>query len=152
MPLLPGILLGNLELQHLIRLFHRAKQRRYRLFDLKIHRPVLDLQDDVLFKPAVQRLEMIVCGTGPVSFAVTPVLMAIINEASPQHETAVGLQRFGQHVRPIGMIAAVGERARAVLGVGLNQEPAEIGNMPVNVSRLLLPPFLNGRFKRVGGR
>ncbi|MNW46356.1 hypothetical protein D3C74_236480 [compost metagenome] len=152
MVLLPGIFLGDLKLDHLVRQRHRAQQRRYRLAHLKVNRTVFDLQDDVLFESPVQRDEMIVGGPCPIRLAVSPVLLAVVNEASPDHEPAVRLQRLGQHIGAVGMIPPIGERSRPVLRIRLHQEPAKVRDRSVNLRCAFAPPGRNLRFKRIGGR
>ena len=49
----PCIFLCNLNFQHFIGMFHPAKQRGNRLPYLEIHRPVLDLQNNVIQKLSV---------------------------------------------------------------------------------------------------
>ncbi|MNC46888.1 hypothetical protein D3C75_959210 [compost metagenome] len=83
MPLLPGIFLGNLHLQHLVGGLKSPEQRGNRLPYLEIHGTVLDLQNHIVMKSAVQGLEVIVAGPRPVCFAVPPILLAVVYEAAP---------------------------------------------------------------------
>ena len=55
MPRLADVLLRDLQLDRLVGLLERAEERRRRLADLEIDRPVLDLHDDVVVELAVER-------------------------------------------------------------------------------------------------
>lgn len=71
--LLSGILLRDLNLQDLVGLFQSAQKRRNRLSDLEIHRPVLDLQYNILPELTVQRHKIVVSGSRPVGLPIPPV-------------------------------------------------------------------------------
>src|SRR4029077_20227686 len=56
-PLLPGVLLRDLQLDAFVSLLQPAKKRRHRFACLKIDGTVLDLDDDVVVKLSVKRME-----------------------------------------------------------------------------------------------
>ncbi|MNV96552.1 hypothetical protein D3C71_1915740 [compost metagenome] len=91
---------------------------------MEIHRAVLDLQNDIIMEGSDERLEMIVSRSGPVRLLIPPVLLAIVDEASPDDQAAVRLDDIRQHIGPIGMSPFIGEGSRASFGIGLNQESA----------------------------
>ena len=63
-----------------------------------------------------------------------------------------GATRVGQHVRAFGVIAAVVFRAGLPFGVRLDEKAAEVGNEPVDLVGLGLPPVDDARVERIGGR
>ena len=62
-----------------------------------------------------------------------------VDERTPHHDAAVGRDRFGEHVRTVGMRPAEILRTRLSLRVRLDQEAAEVRNQAVNLISLLLP-------------
>ncbi|MNC16825.1 hypothetical protein D3C75_646890 [compost metagenome] len=114
MPLLPRIFLSNLKLHQMIGMFQCAKQRRYRFSNLKIHRSILDLQHYIIIKSAIQWFEMIIRCSGPICLTVTPILLAVIYETTPNHDSAKRLQCFSQHISAIGMVTPVSEWPRSI--------------------------------------
>ena len=148
--MLAGILLGDLKLQHLVRPFHGAEEGGNRLANLKIHGTVLDLKDDIVDKPAVQGLEMIVGRPGPVGGTVAPIL-EIVDKTPPNNQPSEGSEGFGQHVGPFGVIPVVGQRTRLMFRIGFDHKSAEIGDMPINLFRPFPPPPPNFRIQRIRG-
>ncbi len=73
-----------------------------------------------------------------------------IDEGPPDHCAPVA-DGPGQHVGAIRMVAAVVVRTGLAFGVGLDQEPAEVGNFCVDLVGLGLPPRCDARVERVGG-
>ena len=65
--------------------------------------------------------------------------------------TAAGGHGVGQHVCAVGLVAAVGERAGAALGVGLYQETAQAGQVRPDFLGLIGPPPGHGGVAGVGG-
>jgi len=68
MPLLPGVFLCDLQFHCHICALQPAKERRNRFADLKVNWPMLDLNDHVVVKLAVERLENIVGGLARSAF------------------------------------------------------------------------------------
>ena len=128
MLLLPGVLLRHLQLDGQPRLRHRGDHGGDGLAGLEVQRAVLDLQDHVVVEPAVQRREVVVRRPCAVGGPVAPVLVVVVDERAPEHGAAERAQRPGQQVRAVGVVAAVRERARLPLGVGLDDEAAEVGD------------------------
>ena len=84
---------------------------------------VLHLHEHVVGELAVERHELVVGLLGAV-FGI----LGSIDERAPHHDAAVRRERVGEHVRAVGVRAAVVLRARLALGVGLDQEAAEVGD------------------------
>ena len=135
-----GVLLCNLHLQHLIGLPEASHQRVNRLTDLEVHRTVLDLKNHVVVIIAVHCLEVVIAGSCAVRLIIAPVLRAVVDKASPDDGSAVGLHQICQHVGAVGLRSSVGERARTSLRIRLYQEAAEIRNPVKHLCDLLLPP------------
>lgn len=151
MPLLPGVLLSGLHLHGDPGARQGSQHRRDRLTHLEVHRPVLHLENGVARELPVQWGEMVVRGPRPVRRTVPPVLVVVVHERPPVDGTVVRSERRGQHVRAVRVRAAVGERARLALRVGLHHEPAEVGDRGVHPSYGLRPPAAHRLVQRVGG-
>src|SRR5258708_5659226 len=80
MPLVSGVLLRRLQLDGLVGIRHRPKQRRGRFTHLEIDRAVLDLDDDVLVEFTVERMEIIIGGAAAVVFRISPIQVMVIYE------------------------------------------------------------------------
>ena len=139
------VLLGDLDLEHQRRLRHGAEERVERLARLEVDGPVLDLEQDVRREPAVEGLERVVGGRGPVGAG-----LRVVDEGAPHHHAVVGGQGGGQQVRAVDVAAMVGVRPRLALAAGLDQEAAEVGDEPVDLVRLRLPPRDHPRIERIG--
>ena len=61
------------------------------------------------------------------------------------------LQHVSQHVGTVGMCPSEVLRTRLTLGVGLDEEAAEVRNHAVDLRYLVLPPTDDISVKRVGG-
>ncbi|MOA29908.1 hypothetical protein D3C78_1509530 [compost metagenome] len=110
------------------------------------------MQNNIVLKASVQRLKMIIGRTSSIRRTVPPILMAVVYEAAPQHKPAIGLQRLCQHIGSVRMIAPVGEWARTILRIRFHKKTAKIGNMPIYLGCLLLPPITNLWIERISGR
>lgn len=62
------------------------------------------------------------------------------------------LQRPGQHIRPVSMIASVSEWAWPVFGIRLDEKTAEIRNILINKAGRIPPPALHVHIQRVSRR
>ena len=98
--------------------------------NLEVHGAALDLQDDVVVEGPVQRLER-------VKGLARQVLLAdrirrvgaeavAVDERAPQHPAPVNLQDPREHVRAVGFRAVVAHGADIALGVGLDDDAAEV--------------------------
>src|SRR6478735_349963 len=72
--LMAGVLLGDLELQSDACRAKRRDHWRHGLAHLEVEGSVLHLHDDVVVESAIERSEVVVRGTGPISLSVAPVL------------------------------------------------------------------------------
>jgi len=140
------VLLGDLKFYHEGCFLHGAKKGTERLPGLKVYGSVFDLNDHILCKLPVEGHEFI------VSLAMPVLTGGIVNERPPHDHSVVRLQGLGQHVGPVGMGAPVILGPRLALGIGLHQEPPEIGNRRIDLPGFLPPPCGDLRLKgiRVG--
>ena len=153
MLLLPGVLLRHLQLDRQPGLRHRGDHRGDRLARLEVHRPVLDLQDDVVVEPAVQRREVVVRRPRAVGGPVAPVLVVVVDERAPEHRAAERRQRPASRFAPSAWLRPYANGPGLPLGVRLHDEPAEVGDR----RRRRAPPrrahqSLHRRVERVGRR
>ena len=102
-PLLTGVFLSYLEFQHDICVLEPTKQWVNRLPDLEIYRTVLDLQYDVIIKLAVKTDKVYIALGGAVGHIIPPVLLAVVNKASPNDDSAVGFYGSRQHISAVGV-------------------------------------------------
>ena len=117
-----------------------------RLTRLKVDRPVLHLQDDVVAELPIQRHELV----GGLFGAVVGLLLRI-DERAPHDDAAVGCHGVGDHVGAVGVGSRVVLRPGLPLGVGFHQEAAEIRNEGVDLIGLGTPPGTDTGIQRVGG-
>ena len=101
---------------------------------------MLDLQDDVVCKPSVELVEVVVRGASAIVLQIAPVHVVVVDEAAVEDDAAVRGERTRNDVGGIGMRAAVGARAQASLGIGFDHEPAQIRDALVEIVDRLLPP------------
>ena len=67
-------------------------------------------------------------GAGAVVLRIVPVHVVVVDEAAVEEQAAVRRQRARHDVGGIGVRAAVSRRSDAALGIGLQDEAAEVGN------------------------
>ena len=79
----------------------------HRLSYLKIHGPVFDLKNNIIPELAIQTDKIVITGSCPVCLSVSPVLLAVVNKASPNDQTSIGLDRLCQHIGSLGMGSSV---------------------------------------------
>src|SRR6185437_1909838 len=140
MPLLAGIFLRDLELDRFAGLLHCPKQRRRRLAHLKINGPVFDLEYDIVFEFSVQRVKVIVGGSGAVGLGIAPVDTMVVNKSAIHYHYVMQLQGARNYVGRVGGGTAVLRRAGAAFGIGFDDEPSKVGNLRINLIHCLLPP------------
>src|SRR5713101_8291624 len=149
MPLLPRVLLCDFQLNRLARFLKSAKERRDWFTRLEIDRSILNLDDDVVCKLAVERMKNIIGSSGAIALGIVPVKMMVIDKGPVENDSGVRLKgmrdRVGCHCgRP-----AVGRGTCPALRVRFYDKSAEIGNLPVNLVNFLAPPFRNARIQRI---
>jgi hypothetical protein len=110
---------------------------------------MLDLDDDIVIKLSIERMEDVVCCPGPVIFEISPVEVVVIDECPIKQDPAVRLKGACQHVRSIGWCSAVGRRSEAAFGVGLHCKTAEIRNMAVDLFNSFFPPLRDFWVRRI---
>lgn len=96
--LLARVLLRNLELHGNVSVLQAANQRGDRFAHLEVHGAVLDLQRDVVAEGAVQRHKIVVACAGAVNLGIAPILLAVVDETTPDNVTTAGGHGIGQHV------------------------------------------------------
>src|SRR6266851_42720 len=151
MPLLPGVFLGDLQFDGLIGIRHCTEQRRRRLAHLEIYWAVLDLDNDILTKLSIERMEVVVGGAGAISFGISPVQMMVVNEGAVEQDSVMGSKGASDDVGGVGRGTPILRRPGAALGIGFDHEPAEIGDALVNSVGGFLPPRGNVTIKGVKG-
>ncbi|PRY07335.1 hypothetical protein CLV37_12911 [Kineococcus rhizosphaerae] len=149
--LMAGVLLRDLNFNDNIGAWHGQKQGRNRLTHLKIHGSALDLEDDIVVELPVQPLELIVCGPGTVSTAVTPVLAVVVHKAPPVDASPMLSQRARQQIRTLSVVASVVVRTGLTLRTRLDQKATEVRNPGVDALRSRGPPRRNRRISRISG-
>ena len=92
MLLLARVLLRDLQFDGFIGAAQSGEQRRRWFADLEINRPILDLNDRVVFEGAVEGMKIIVGGPRPIVFQVTPIQMVVVDEGAIEDDAAVRLQ------------------------------------------------------------
>ncbi len=92
MPLLPEILLRDLQLNRLRGVLKRRKKRGCGLANLEVDGAVLDLDDNVGFEFTVEGVEVVISGAGAVGFEIVVVKMVVVNEAAVEDDAAVGFE------------------------------------------------------------
>ena len=139
------VLLGDLELHHQGRLRHGAEERVEGLARLEVDGTVLDLHEHVRPELPVEGLELVVG-------LLRPVLghLVRVHEGAPHHDAPVRPDGVGQHVRALGVGPSVVLRPGLALGVGLHEEPPEVGDDAVDLVGLAPPPGRDLRVERVG--
>ena len=75
--------------------------------------------------------------------------MMVVDKSPVENHAAMRPERAGDHIRRVGMCAAIGRRTRASLGVGFDYKSAEVGNLPVDLIHLFTPPLGHARIQRV---
>ena len=134
---------GALQLENQWRARHGAEQGRERLPRLEVERPVLHLDEGVAAELAVEWLEFVVGLPDAIGVAIA------VDEGAPHDHAAVRGQGVRQHLGPVGVRAAVLLRAGLSLGIRLDQEAAEVGNLSVDLGDLARPPGLDVAGQRV---
>ena len=130
------VFLSNLKLCHLLCLRHSAKEWAVWLTWLEVDRTVLNLDNHVIHKLAVQILELY------VSLLCTVWVAWTIDERTPHDYSAKWLECLGKHVRSVGMSATEVHRSRLSLAVSLYEETTEVRYLGINLFCFLCPPLL----------
>ncbi len=139
--LMPCVLLGNLKLQHLVRLFKGAEQRRMRLPNLEINGTVFNLKNHIVRKFPIQLQENVIRRLGSVQAPVPPILFAVIYKAAPDNDTAVGSDSFRQHIGSFIMISSISKRPRPSFRICLHHKTGKIRYHLINLCYGFLPPL-----------
>ena len=93
-PLLPCVFLGDLQLDAFIRLLQTSEKRRDRLTSLEVYGAVLDLDDHIVVKFSVERMEDVVGSPGAVIFWIAPVQMVVVDECPINRMPPCGLSAW----------------------------------------------------------
>src|SRR5437660_355316 len=141
MPLLPGVLLRDLQFHRRIRMLQTAKERRNRFAYLKIDWPRFDLNDYVVVELAVERMEYIVCGSSAVTLGILPVEVMVVDKRPVKKNAAVRSKRACNHIGGICRRPAVSGRSGPALGVRFDNKPAEVRNAAIDAVYFFPPPL-----------
>src|SRR5260370_8348066 len=146
---LPCIFLCNLKLNDLMRAPQATKQGRCGLAYLEVNRPILDLNDDVVGKLSIERMEIVIGGLGAVILSFPPVKMVVVNKRAIEHDAAMRLERPSDGIRGVRRGAIVRGRTKLPLRVSLYYKPAKVRHQAVNTINLLAPPSFNPTLHRL---
>src|SRR6266705_7176592 len=147
MVLLAGVFLRDLQFDRLVCFFEAAEQRRNRFVRLEVDWAMLDLDDDVVFELAVERMKIVVGGFGAVVLGIAPVEVMIVDESAIKHDAVVRLQSACDDVGGVGGCAGIEGWTQAAFGIGFDDEAAEVGNGGVNSVGFLAPPIRDARIE-----
>ncbi len=100
--LLTGIFLRDLQFDRFVGVLESAQQRRDGLAHLKINRPILDLNDDVVLELPIQRMKNVVGSPRAIILGIAPVQMMVINKSAVEQHAAMRMDRAGNYVGSIG--------------------------------------------------
>src|SRR5205823_5229511 len=110
---------------------------------------MLDLDDYVVIKLAIEWMEIFICGLCAISLHVSPIKMVVVDKSSVEDDAVVRLESAGDHVRRIGRCATVSRGSEASLGIGLHDESAKVRNQTVDLINFAAPPSLYSRVDRI---
>ncbi len=149
MPLLPRVLLRDLQFDAFVGFLQPAEKRRYWLACLKVDGAVLGLDDDVGVELPVERMENVVSSSGAVILGVLPIQVMVIHEGPIKKNAAMRLERAGNDVGRVSRCPAVGGWTGTPLGICLDHKPTEVRNLPVDLVGLCPPPFDHPGIERI---
>src|SRR5689334_19154414 len=110
---------------------------------------MLDLNDDVVIKLAVQWMENVVRGARTIRFCITPVQMMVVNKLAIKQTPAVRRERPRNCVRRIRWSSAVGRWANSSFGICFDSEATKVRNEFVDFIGFGLPPLGNSWIERI---
>ena len=137
------ILLCCLKLYHLFCLIKCAEEWRERLAWLEIDRSILDLNDHIIVKLSIKRLELLICLLCAVR------VVGCIDKRTPHDNASVRLKSARQHVGTFRVRTSIIVRARLSLAVGFHKETSEVRHERIDFVALILPPVLNSWVERI---
>src|SRR5260370_23500256 len=149
MSLLASVLLSDLQLHRHVGMSQTAKQRRNWFANLKVNRPVFDLNDDVVLDLAIERLEYVVCSSRAVALGILPIKVMVVDERPVENNAAVGFERACDSVGGVRRRPPVSGRAGLAFGICLDNKSAEVRNSTIDVVCFLTPPLDQARVQRV---
>src|SRR6266567_5220880 len=94
-------------------------------------------------------MKIVVGGFRAIVFQIAPVEMVVVNEGAIEDDAAMRLERASDDIGRVGRRSAIGGGTEPALGIGFDDEAAEIRNVPVNLVDLLTPPLGHPRIQRV---
>src|SRR5215470_619756 len=149
MTLLTCVFLRNLQFDSFIRLSEPAEQRRDRLAHLEIDRSVLDLDDDVVPKFPIQRIEDVVSRLGAIVLEIAPIQMMVVNERTIEEHASVRFESQCDCICGVGRRPSITRRTEPPLRVRLHNKTAQVGDLLIDVLGFVLPPGCNPRIQRI---
>ena len=148
-PLLPRVLLRDLQLDRLVGPSERREERRRRLPHLEVDRAVFHLQDDVGVELAVEHGEVVVGRLRAIVRRIAPVHVVVVHEPAVEQHAVVRRECPRDDVGRVGVRAPIRRRTETPFGIGLEHEPAQIGNGAVDGVGAGAPPGGDTRIERV---
>ena len=136
---LSEVLLGNLQLSHLLGLLDIIEDRCVWLTRLEVEWTVLGLQDDVIPEVSIEFNEL----RYSLFNAILTLMLGTIYKASPHDDTSERLYGISQCVGPVCMCTLIVEGTRLSFGIGLDEETTEVRNQLIDLLGLSLPPALD---------
>ncbi len=110
---------------------------------------MFDLQDDVRVERTVEWMKVVVGGARPIVLGITPVHQVVVDEAAIEDHAFMRCERSCDHVGRVCVRAVVRRRTESALGVGLQNNPAKIGNRPIQGIDPILPERRDASVQRV---
>src|SRR5690242_10733786 len=106
--LLAQVFLRDLELDGFVGFFESTEQRGDGFAHLKIDRPMLDLNDDVVFELSVKWMEIIVGCLCAISLQVAPIQVMVVDKCAIEDDPMMRLESSRNDIRSIGWSPSVG--------------------------------------------
>src|SRR5215475_3742653 len=137
MPLLARVFLRDLQFDGFVRVLKTAQQGRNRLTHLEVDRPVVDLDDDVIFKLPIQRVKDVVGSLRAIIFEIAPIQMMVVNKGTIEKHTALRFERECDDIRGVGWRSPVAQWTKPPFGIRLDDKTSKVGDLLEDVFDLL---------------
>src|SRR5262249_5066009 len=105
------------------------------------------LNDDVVVKLSIERMEIVIRGLGAVILWLPPVKMVVVNKCAIENDAAMRLECPGDGIRGVRRGAVVRGRTKLPFRVSFYYKAAKVRHQTVNSIDLFAPPFFDTRIK-----